>query len=344
MIDLNKEKQPISKKAILEYYQDIDIYRRYIQEEIDVGGKPILSPLRKEKTPSFGFFIGERNEICFKDFKLDAKGDFVTFVMLKFGLTYWEALSKIGVDFDLCDDFSCKPFEKTVFENLDRVYPSREELLSKTSVNKIGKRKRQWQAHDILYWQQFGISVSTLEHFDVEPISHIFIGDKIYVADKHAYAFLEMKDNKETYKIYQPFNEKYKWINGHNDSVWQGWTKLPSTSPWLIITKSLKDVMSLYEVCGISAVALQSENILPKRHVFEQIREKFPYVTVLYDNDFDSETNWGKIFGNKIATELGIVECYLDDHYKCKDFSDLVKKYGKEKAKEILEHNTLLPF
>jgi len=343
MIDLNKEKQPISKRAILEHYQDIDIYHKYYYDEIQIGGKPVLSPFRKENRPSFGFFLGESGEICFKDFKLDVKGDFVNFVAVKFGLTYFEALSKIGTDFDLCDDFVCKRFEKSNFDTTLK-YPTREEILSKVTGFEIGKTKREWLGHDILYWEQFGISIETLEKFNVEPISMLFINDNPYKADRHAYCFVEFKDGKETYKIYQPFNEKFKWINGHNDSVWQGWNQLPAKDDWLIITKSLKDVMSLYEVCSITAVALQSENIIPKQHVFKELERRFPFVTLLYDNDFDSETNWGKIFGNKIATELGIVECYLNEQWGAKDFSDLVKLHGKNKAKTILESHTLLPF
>jgi hypothetical protein len=33
---------------------------------------------------------------------------------------------------------------------------------------------------------------------------HIFLNDKIILADKHAYCFTEFKDGIETYKIYQP--------------------------------------------------------------------------------------------------------------------------------------------
>jgi hypothetical protein len=33
------------------------------------------------------------------------------------------------------------------------------------------------------------------------PISHIFLNDKIILADKHAYCFTEFKDGIETYKI-----------------------------------------------------------------------------------------------------------------------------------------------
>jgi len=340
-IDLNKTKKLISKKDILDRFNEIEIFQKYINEPIFLN-KLILSPLRKEKNPSFGFFIGENREICFKDFVLGA-GDFVKFIMLKFGRSYFEALSTIACDFDLQDEFICKIYNKTNFQKSKTTQPTKDELLAKYTGYKLGKTKRNWQDHDTLFWQQYGITLETLQKYRVEAISLIFIGDDIFPADKYTYCFKEMKDGIETYKIYQPYNEKYKWINNHDNSVWQGWTQLPQSDDHLIITKSLKDVMTLHEL-GWNAISLQSENLIPKRHVFQQLKDRFKYITVLYDNDFDSETNWGKLFGDKLSTELGTIECYIDDEYKCKDVSDLVKKYGKVQAKEILEKHTLLPF
>lgn len=342
MIDLNNRKKLITKSEILNHYQDIDIYRKYLNQEIEIN-KPILSPLMKDNKPSLGFFVGENNEICFNDFRI-GKGDFVKFVCLLEGLSYFEALSKIAIDFGLDDKYIVKKVEKTIFNNDNKKYLSREEILSRAGSLHLGKKKRNWQIHDIEFWKQYGISLDTLKFFNVEPLEYIFINEKIIKADKYSYCFIEYKDNKETYKIYQPFNTNYKWLNSHNDSVWQGWQQLPNKGDELIITKSLKDVMSLYEVTGIPAVSLQSEGILPKHHVFTQLDERFQCIYSLYDNDYDSEQNWGKIFGDRISKEFGLIEMYIDDKYKSKDFSDLVKNVGKDKAKYILEHTMMLPF
>ena len=101
--------------------------------------------------------------------------------------------------------------------------------------------------------------------------------------------------------------------------------------------------MSLYEV-GENAISLQSENILPKRHVFEQLNQRFDECYGFYDNDFDKPTNWGKQFGDKICTEYGLIPIYIDDKYQCKDFSDLVKSVGQEEAKKILQWDMKIPF
>jgi len=153
-----------------------------------------------------------------------------------------------------------------------------------------------------------------------------------------------MKERIETYKISKPFSEKYKWINKQNNCVWQGWTQLPQSGNSLIITKSLKDVMALYEVAKLPAIAMQSENVLPKRHVFRELEIRFADITLLYDNDFDKEPNWGRVFADKFAKEYGLVDCFIKTEYQSKDFSDLVKNYGKEKAEHILLYETLIPF
>lgn len=341
MINLNQQKPLITKQLLLKELTDLEIYRRYIQAEIKVGSA-MLSPLRKESSPSFGFFIGESGEICFKDHLLGA-GDCIKFVQMKFNLTYFEALSKIATDFDLASDYIVKSFDKTKSQGSSDT-TSREDLINSVAVLKLGKKAREWQLHDVAFWEGFGITKKTLDHFKVQPIEYYFINNHIIKADKHAYCFTELKDGVETYKFYQPFNPKYKWINGHNDSVWQGWDQLPAKGDDLIITKSLKDVMAIYDVCGMAAISLQSENVSPKRHVFEQLKDRFEVQYLFYDNDFDKEVNWGQQFADKLATDLGLINIYIDDSYQAKDFSDLVKKVGRDQAREILTKKMILPF
>ena len=41
---------------------------------------------------------------------------------------------------------------------------------------------------------------------------------------------------------------------------------------------------------------------------------------------------------------FGLIDIYIDDKYQSKDFSDLIKNVGKDKAKEILTRNMMIPF
>tara|TARA_R110002050_G_scaffold155734_1_gene283683 strand:- start:13777 stop:14814 length:1038 start_codon:yes stop_codon:yes gene_type:complete len=336
MINVNKmgSKQLITKEFILKELDDYTIFRHYCGEfEIH---RAFISPLRKENSPSFGIFLGENNELCFNDFKLGG-GDFVKLVELLFGLTYFEALSKIAYDFNLENDYACKPLRINKGKKEIKRY-DKEEALSKVSKFRLGKKARSWKIADFKFWKQFGITYVTLKKFNVQPVEYLFINDKIISTDKYAYCFIEQKDNAETYKIYQPLNKDFKWINNHNDSVWQGWTQLPKTGETLIITKSLKDVMSIYECTGIPAISLQAENVKPKEKIIEELKSRFENIYILYDNDFDSEVNWGRQFSTKLAAKLNLPRIEIKSILNSKDFSDLVKNHGTKVAKQQLRN------
>lgn len=338
----NLNKKIVTKKGLLEHIQDIDVYRFYTGKEVEIK-KVMSSPLRGDENPSFGYFIGSNDEICFNDFVLGG-GDFIKFVELLFGLTYFEALSKITIDFNLQYHFYYKESNKTNKEYNPNKFEDREKVISKSNNFVLKKKKREFKLHDLVFWKQFGIDIDLLELYNVEAISYFFINGNIIKADKYAYVFIEYKDNKETYKIYQPYSKNYKWINSHNDSVWQGWEQLPKKGDNLIITKSLKDVMSIVNILDIPSVSLQCENILPKPHIFQELKERFEIIYIWYDNDFDKNTNWGRKFSENISSKFNIPSLEIDDKYKTKDFSDLIKKYGEKKAKEIFNNDIIIPF
>ncbi|MGK2861905.1 MAG: hypothetical protein ACSLE0_08225, partial [Chitinophagaceae bacterium] len=183
-----------------------------------------------------------------------------------------------------------------------------------------------------------------LIQYNVTPIEYYFINGAIIKTDKYAYAFIEYKDGQETYKIYQPFNKDFKWINNHNDSIWQGWNQLPPKGEILIITKSLKDVMSITDVLGIPSVSLQSESVHPKRIVMKELHFRFEDIYLLYDNDFDKEQNWGQLFAKSVASEFNLYNIAIQDSRKCKDFSDLVKEYGAVESKKIWDNELSIPY
>ncbi len=96
----------------------------------------------------------------------------------------------------------------------------------------------------------------------MHPIEYVFFNGNAVKTERLAYAYVEFKDEEISYKIYQPYaDKKHKWINNANYSVHQGYTQLPSHGDFLIITKSLKDVMSLRDVMGITSVGLRGQNL-----------------------------------------------------------------------------------
>lgn len=338
---MNLNKKLVNKEDLMRDVSDIDIYLCYAPNLEIIIGKPTLSPLREEDTPSFGLFMGENSEVLFNDFLLGG-GDCLRFVQIMFGDTFFEAMSRVVIDFDLIDKYYYKDIDTKhtpKSHNIDR-----ESLLKKANSSLIRKRRRSWQRQDAEFWLQYGINRKTLEKYRVEPISHVFINKKIVPCDNNSYAFTETKDGVETYKIYQPYNKKFKWLNNHDESVWQGWEQLPEKGDILIITKSLKDVMTIDALTGIPAISLQAESVKPKPHIIEELKERFPIIFLWYDNDFDKETNWGQKFGKKLSEEFDLVNICIDDEYKIKDPSDFNKLQGKERTKQLIEDMTDVPF
>lgn len=341
IIDLNIKF--ITKEDILREVGEINVFKHYTNIKVELN-KITISPLRNERNASFGYFKSRTGEILFNDFVLGG-GDCVKFVMLKFNLTWFEALSKIAIDFQIDDAYIVKKNIKTQSKAVSKKFEfdDKDSLLENFNKLTIQIRKRHWKLLDYNFWNSFGITKETLERYNVSPVDYIFLNGQPINADIYAYAFKEEKDNEITYKIYQPFNPHYKWINNHNNSIWQGWTNLPEKGETLIITKSLKDVMSISDVMGIPSISLQAESTKPKDKIINELIGRFFTIYVLYDNDYDSEVNWGEKFGEDLAKKYNFIQLKIPDKYKSKDFSDLIKNYGREEAKHIL-NNMLVPY
>lgn len=342
---INLNKQNVSKEGLLKYISDVDVYRMYTGQEI-VFNTSMLSPLRNEDSPSFGYFSNDEDEICFNDYVLGG-GDFVRFVELLFGLTFFEALSKIAIDFNIDKHFFVKNIESNVKPNYNpKEFKDRSQILKNKSPVNLQKKRRDWKAFDLAYWSSFGIPKSILDLYRVEPVEYIFINGFPIKVDKYAYCFIERKDGVETYKIYQPYSKEYKWRNNHNSSVWQGWSQLPVVGDAVFITKSLKDVMSIVSTTDYAAVSLQAESTSPKPIVIEELKHRFERVFVLYDNDYNAEINWGQKFGTELTSKYNLENVVINARHESKDYSDLVKKHGIEKSVEILNESILnsLPF
>lgn len=329
MINLNEINKPkLTKELLFKEVSDENIFKYYIPN-LEIG-KAMNSPLRKDNIPSFGVFLAKHhNELFFKDFKLGS-GDCIKYVSLLLNIGYFEALSQIGYDFGLSDKYSLnKGLMSTAREgifnkSLDKSY--------KVEYKVINVTNREWKERDINYWNKFGIDINTLEYYNVSPIKWLFINDNVYTVDRLAYAYQEYKDNKLTYKIYQPYS-KYKWISNHDKTIHQGYTQLPETGKLLIITKSLKDVMSLCNVSKIPAIGLQNETVLTKESVINEYKDRFEKVITLFDND-----QAGITLAFRYNMTYNLPMTLLPYKYKCKDFSDLVKKYGKDIANKILNN------
>lgn len=311
----------ITREDILKCITQEEIYSFYMNEKIDQLGV-FHSPLREDNIPSFALYFHKvnRNIIMFKDFATGDSGDFLVLVMKMFNISYPEALKKVAFDMGL-SNFNIE----TAPVNIQYT-----KIVQKERVN-LGIKKREWNIRDKAYWSSFGIRRKTLEKFNVHPISYIFYNDVAVKAHDLAYAYVEIKDSRVSYKIYQPLEIKVKkWINNADYSVHQGYTQLPESGDLLIITKSLKDVMSLHDCMGISAIGLQSESVMMKDSVMDEYKSRFKKVICLFDND-----DAGKKLSQSFTEKYNIPHFFVPELPKVTDFSDLVKVLRINEATKI---------
>jgi len=322
-----------SYEKLMDEVSDYEVYRYYIGEFI--VGKPFNSPLSKDKNPSFGIFPSKKvnGSLFFKDHR-GASGDVVNFVKHLFNLSkYTDALERIIIDFNLGNKFIINNID---FKQLKPV----EYRLNKDSRKKFSSTKlnldisvRKWNINDLRFWNQFGISLNTLNIFNVVPIKYYWMNNKIFKADNYAYAYKEYKDGIINYKIYQPFRESRdnKFLNGFLDGTFSGWGLLPDeVVDLIIITKSTKDVMFLYEY-GYNAVSPQGEGYIFKPQVIDILKSKANRILTFYDHDnagIKSAERNRKDFGFEFITTFD---------FNSKDITDYYKKYKEIETKKLLK-------
>ena len=311
-----------SIEKVNDLYSDFDIAHKYLG--ITCVPEVINSPLRQDNNPSLGLFINNRtNSLWFKDFGSGEKGSLYDLLAKMWNVSKDKVYDRILEDM---------PAPALIRKHGVKVY--------RKSAGKVEVRVREWRDYDIAYWDSYGVSLPWLKFGEIYPISHIIItknGHSYPIpAEKYAYVYVERKDGIVSFKIYQPYSKEYKWMSKHDSSVWDLWTKIPEKGDKLIITSSRKDALAIWSNTGIPALSLQGEGYIPKEHVVQQLKDRYNKVYVLYDDDFQSEENHGRMYGKMIAERFNVTQIEIPEKWESKDPSDLVKNHGREVLREVI--------
>ena len=317
MYDSSRIKQQndiITLDDILSKVTEYDIYSRYIGH-FKIG-LIYNSPFRKDKNPSFGIFYSKKSgRLLFKDHGTGECGDVIKFVSLYTGITnYNDILNRIVKDLNITNNTVLKV--------------SKEYKIPTETV--IGVVRQDWTDVDKQYWSQFGITIDTLKKFNVSSIKYYLcngIVKAIYKDTNPMYAYKVYNH----FKIYRPLADKYtKWRNNLQEYDIQGFQQLPKKGDLLIITKSLKDVMCLYEM-GYTAISPASESTFIPHKVLDMLKSNFKRILICFDRDIAGVKNM-----RKISLKTGLNGFLVHKKYKSKDISDAVKNNGFEEIKQWL--------
>lgn len=290
------------------------LYSYYIGNSIKIG-QAFNSPLREDKVPSFSIYKNNNGELMYKDHMTGESGDIIKFTMHYFNFSRRMAVIKC-----LSDAF------RTILSN-DLLKITPKYTYQKKNVS-IGIKTINFSISDIEYWNQFYISLETLNKYHVVAVSHVWVNDKLLwvrTPKEPIYAYLV----EGKIKIYRPYSErKSKWIaNTTNDLIF-GEDNLPWIGEQLIITKALKDVMVLHTL-GYNSISPNGETTLLTNEQITQLKNRFKNITVLLDNDAA-----GINAANKYKSNYNLNIVFLPG--KDKDISDYIKNNGMENTISLL--------
>lgn len=328
MININdskyQDKLEVTPENILQIIPAYNIYRNYIGEF--TIGRRFKSPIRsKDDNPSFGIFWSKKAEgkLLFKDLAQGIVGDCFILVKEMFSISYRDTLLKIIFDFRVNDQFAV-PDKVSITKQTIKPITIATSNIPKQSDVIIDIRIREWRDYDLKFWEKYGITKKTLELFNVYPIDYIFLNDEIIKADYHSYAYHEQKDGIDRYKIYQPYSKIMKWLSNFIEGTLSGWSQMPNEGKSLIITSSYKDVMTLFTI-GFTAISPQTETYTFKKHIIQQLENRFQNIYIYYDYD-EAGIKYAKLNEEK----YGFIPLFTNSINE-KDPSDFYEKYGSNK-------------
>jgi len=330
MFNFDNASLQITKEEILKYITELQILERYCSnyKSLDSSFK---SEFYSDKNGSCRIQISASGIPYYKDY---GNGDYFLafdYVSRKFGTTYHETCNVIA------NDFGLKRTNLNVTPQLLLVNDAPKPVKKKSNIKVIVKP---FSLIDYEYWMQYGISLQTLQFFNVKACSHVYLnkGDKHYVFEYRnsnpLYSYRFYKNETEYLKIYNPYSatKEGKWLTNVGSDCLQGYDQLPESGDILFITKSLKDVMVFYEM-GYSAVGLQAETNKLSKKSWDELSKRFKRVILVLDRDDQGYTSTGDFL-----LEYDVEFFFID---KTKDISDYSKDYGLEKAKKLIKKKLL---
>jgi len=300
----------MSLKDLLEKVTDYDIYSYYIGTF--KLGKLLNSPLRPDdKVPSFAIFPSKTGDLLFKDHGTGIAGNALKFIKLYKGVDTREQLER-----------ELLRIVRKMNPMLGEVKPTHVKTVGSGPTD-IGIVRQPFTEVDKRYWKQFHISVDTLKHFNVFSIKYFLCNSVVrgtYKETSPMYAYKVF----DKFKIYRPLTSKYtKWRTNLTNRHVQGLAELPQEGGnLLIITKSLKDVMCLYEM-GYHAIAASSETTFIPEDILQSLRSKWKHIVILYDRD-----RTGMLNARQYSRQYKFDAFFVHKKFKAKDISDAVRDNG----------------
>lgn len=314
----------ITKEFVLSRITEEDIFFKYLSI-IPNTTDYFHNPLRTDSHADCRFYRDYRGVLKFNDFAYKVNLDCFNVVQRLYSCGFHKAVEIVCADFELLGT----EINKDVIENLNK------ELARTNKSAELRIKRKDFTVSEIEWWKSQGIHMSTLEHYNVRSLLNIWYnGNLIYSFKKsdpgYAYWFGEYD-----YKCYFPSRTSYRFLQNSN-TILQGYNQLPETGDFLIIGKSLKDVMNKYQY-DIPSIAPLSETTILTDEQYADLSERFFHIFTLYDRD-----RAGMIGALKMKKRFGIKpllfgEALFKKKDEPKDFTEHHIKYGTQYMLDLIE-------
>lgn len=319
-------KPKITKELILSKFSEEQLMEYYLHLPVKKG--LFRSPLRRDKCPTCSFYRNNSGTLIFKDFATGQHLNVFDIVQEIFKCDYHQSLRIIANDMGIVED-------KVLHKNPGKINENSVRIKDK-EMSKIQVEIQDFTPLELKWWGKYGITLDILKKFRVYSCKHVFLNGNLFAkSQQHCpiFGYYGSKyQGKELWRCYFPKRTSFRFITNWPSKKIQGYDQLLKSGKLLVITKSMKDCLSMYS-CGITAIAPCSENLFVSDNVLEDLKKRFKYIVVFYDNDLPGISNMRKI--QKDHPELNFF--FIPRHYEAKDFSDFYAKYGRKVTLETIK-------
>lgn len=323
----------ITKDYILRRVSEESIMEYYLQIPIKLGAM-IRSPIRKDINPTCNFSY-YRGRLRMRDWTELRAYDCFDIVRIKHNCNYGEALHIIANDFNIMSLRADSNLQEKINKLLQT--ENKEKKLIQVKI-------QEFTSVDLNYLSQYGITQEIAEYFKCYSIKYLWIeGKALYQYSEEdpilGYYLGNAINGEERWKIYFPFRPRSDRKRPRficNTNRINGWVQIPHEGDHLVLTKSMKDVMTLYRL-GITSIAMQNEATLIYKYIVDELRDRFENIFSLYD--FDRP---GVRMARLLRKAYNIQPFFLTNgkfnsqNYEAKDISDYVKNNGVYKAQKLI--------
>jgi hypothetical protein len=331
----------VTKQFILSHISQEDIFLKYF------GGydtkNSYRNPFRNDKNAKcfMKYYKGSvYNVLRFCDLSAKSKLciDCFDFVMMRYSLSFIEALKKIAYDFGL-DKVYTGEATRASYGNSVKIKTEAENEIVKKHLKVV---KRPLNNYEIRFWKQFKSTIS----FKDLNMAGIYGVKSAYITNGSDYTMINAKRGETIFlyilerstnqiQLYKPsrFIRNNKHLNDTNRLIFKSDT-LDRKLNYCVIVKSYKCwtlskiVLKENTLCSIAETVPTNDLDI---HLIKSLFEDFDYVFTLFDND-----KAGKVCSIEYKNLFGTIPLLFPKDMK-KDLSDNLKDGKEQEVKNIIE-------